>query len=250
MGSLTPSRPLKIAILINTDEPPYTPLFTSAYTSIFNTLSPTSKLTFYSPPSLTLPSPTELSNHDLLINGGGTYVVDESSPWVVKELEFLKSTVRDFPRLKIVAICFGHQKYCQAFGGELGWNKAGKAELGITTLPLTPFGHKFFPSTSSPFIKLHELHRKEIATPAPGFIELAENNQICLSESGRILTFQGHPEMSVELARALIESESVYTKGLSEMEKRKLLDGAEGMHDGVAVWRRVLEWVGEGRDGV
>ena len=131
MGSLAPSRPLKIAILINTDEPPYIPLFTSAYTSIFNTLSPTSKLTFYSPPSLALPSPTELSNHDLLIVGGGTYVVDESAPWVVKELEFLKSTVRDFPRLKIVAICFGHQKYCQAFGGELGWNKAGKAEVHL-----------------------------------------------------------------------------------------------------------------------
>jgi hypothetical protein len=29
------------------------------------------------------------------------------------------------------------------------------------------------------------------------------------------------------------------------MEKRKLLDGAEGVHDGVAIWRRVLEWVGE-----
>jgi hypothetical protein len=129
MGSLTPSRPFKIAILINTDEPPYIPLFTSAYTSIFNTLSPTSKLTFYSPPLLSLPSPTELSNHDLLIIGGGTYVVDESAPWVVKELEFLKSTVRDFPRLKIVAICFGHQKCCQAFGGELGWNKAGKTEV-------------------------------------------------------------------------------------------------------------------------
>jgi GMP synthase-like glutamine amidotransferase len=129
MGSLAPSRPLKIAILINTDEPPYIPLFTSAYMSIFNTLSPTSKLTFYSPPSLSLPSPTELSNHDLLIIGGGTYVVDESAPWVVKELEFLKTTVRDFPKLKIVAICFGHQKYCQAFGGELGWNKAGKTEV-------------------------------------------------------------------------------------------------------------------------
>jgi hypothetical protein len=49
--------------------------------------------------------------------------------------------------------------------------------------------------------------------------------------------------MSVELARALIESERVYTKGLSEIEKRKLLDGAEGVHDGVVVWRRVLEWL-------
>jgi len=155
MGSLTPSRPLKIAILINTDEPPYTPLFTSAYTSIFNTLSPTSKLTFYSPPSLTLPSPTELSNHDLLIIGGGTYVVDESSPWVVMELEFLKSTVRDFPRLKIVAICFGHQKYCQAFGGELGWNKAGKAEVHFPlpsslSLLFLPFHFQIFLDRTNP----------------------------------------------------------------------------------------------------
>jgi glucosinolate gamma-glutamyl hydrolase len=71
-----------------------------------------------------------------------------------------------------------------------------------------------------------------------------------LSENGRILTFQGHPEMSVELARALMESESLYTRGLSEMEKRKLVDGAEGVHDGVAVWRRVLEWVGEEQAGV
>jgi hypothetical protein len=56
--------------------------------------------------------------------------------------------------------------------------------------------------------------------------------------------------MSVELARALMESESLYTRGLSEMEKRKLVDGAEGVHDGVAVWRRVLEWVGEDQTGV
>jgi GMP synthase-like glutamine amidotransferase len=126
MGSLEPSKSLRIAILLNTDEPPYIPLFKSAYTSIFTTLSPTSTLTFYSPPSNTLPNP---AIYDLLIIGGGTYVVDETTPWVVNELEFLKNTVKDFPNLKMVAICFGHQKLCQAFGGELGWNKAGSAEV-------------------------------------------------------------------------------------------------------------------------
>ncbi|PMD41669.1 class I glutamine amidotransferase-like protein [Hyaloscypha variabilis F] len=245
MGYISTPKSLKIAILINTDEAPYIPLFKSAYTTLFTTLSPTSTLTFYSPPSHSLPSPSELPTYDLLVIGGGTYVVDEDTPWVVEELEFMKNVLENYPDLKIVAICFGHQKLCQAFGGELGWNKAGKAELGIITLPLTPAGTKFFPFASTASLKLHELHRKEIATPAPGFMALAENNQVCLSEGGKILTFQGHPEMSVELAKKLMESESLYTKWLSGEELGALREGAGGVHDGLAIWRRVLEWVRE-----
>jgi len=270
MGSISTPKSLKIAILINTDEAPYIPLFKSAYTNIFTALSPTSTLNFYSPPSHSLPSPAELPSYDLLIIGGGTYVVDDDTPWVVEEFEFMKRTVEDFPNLRIVAICFGHQKFCQAFGGELGWNKAGKAEvcihlssspaadfktdfctersidkkkLGITPLLLTSAGTKFFPFTTTSSLRLHELHRQEIAVPAPRFVALAENNQICLSENARILTFQGHPEMSVELAKRLMESESLYTKGLSVEELEDLREGTSGMHDGLSVWRRILEWV-------
>jgi len=270
MGSISFPKSMKIAIFINTDEAPYILLFKSAYTIIFTILSPTSTITFYLPPSHSLPSPAELSSYDLLIIGGGTYVVDEDTPWVVKELEFIKRTIADYPNLKIVAICFGHQKLCQVFGGEMGWNKCGKAEvclpsslsphecsvrfqrrlltiiqLGITNLPLTPAGTNFFPFTSTSSLKLHELHRMEITTPAPGFVELAVNNQICLSENGSILTFQGHPEMSVELAKRLMESESLYTKGLSVEELKGLKEGASGLHDGMSVWRRILEWVEE-----
>jgi GMP synthase-like glutamine amidotransferase len=126
-----------------------------------------------------------------------------------------------------------------------GKNGIDIKQLGITTLTLTPAGTKFFPFASTASLKLHELHRKEISTPAPGFVALAENNQICLNESGRILTFQGHPEMSVELSKRLMESESLYTKGLSEEELETLREGAVGVHDGLAIWRRVLEWVRE-----
>jgi hypothetical protein len=138
MGYISTPKSLKIAILINTDEAPYIPLFKSAYTTLFTTLSPTSTLTFYSPPSHSLPSPSELPTYDLLIIGGGTYVVDEDTPWVVEELEFMKNVLENYPDLKIVAICFGHQKLCQAFGGELGWNKAGKPEVCfLSLLPLS-----------------------------------------------------------------------------------------------------------------
>jgi hypothetical protein len=42
-----------------------------------------------------------------------------------------------------------------------------------------------------------------------------------------------------------MESESLYTKGLSEEELETLREGAVGVHDGLAIWRRVLEWVRE-----
>lgn len=60
-----------------------------------------------------------------------------------------------------------------------------------------------------------------------------------------ILTFQGHPEMSEELARALMEANSMSTEGLTEEERMGLVDGTKVGHDGVEIWRRVLEWVGE-----
>ncbi|KAE9373262.1 class I glutamine amidotransferase-like protein [Stipitochalara longipes BDJ] len=247
MGSITTPRPLKIAILINTDEVPYISLFKSAYTTLFSTLSPKSTINFYSPPSHSLPSPSELPSYDLVVIGGGTYVVDEDTPWVVEELEFMKRMVKEYQDMKIVAICFGHQKLCQALGGELGWNKAGKAEVsGHHHPPSHSCWDKFFPFTTAPStLKLHELHRKEISTPAPRFVALAENNQICLSANGRILTFQGHPEMSFELTKRLMQSESLYTKGLSVEELAILKEGASGVHDGLGVWRRILEWVRE-----
>jgi GMP synthase-like glutamine amidotransferase len=92
---------------------------------------------------------------------------------------------------------------------------------------------------------LHELHKKEIATMVPGFLALAEDNQCCLSESNTILTFQGHPEMSEKMARLLVQGESMYTEGLGEGEVKSLVERAGEEHDGVEVWRRVLEWVGE-----
>jgi hypothetical protein len=75
---MAPLKLLKIAILINTDESHYITLFKKSYLTIFTTLSPTSTITFYDP--VTTHSRLKPANCDLLIIGGGTYVVEETTP--------------------------------------------------------------------------------------------------------------------------------------------------------------------------
>ena len=94
-------------------------------------------------------------------------------------------------------------------------------------------------------MKLHELHRLQIFSNAPGFLSLAENNQCCLSEANTILTFQGHPEMSSNMAKLLMETPSMYTSDLSKEQLAALVEKSGDKHDGFEIWKRVLEWVRE-----
>jgi len=94
-------------------------------------------------------------------------------------------------------------------------------------------------------LKLHELHRLQISSNAPGFLSLAENNQCCLSEANTILTFQGHPEMSDKMAKLLMETPSMYTSDLSKEQQAALVDGSGDKHNGFEIWKRVLGWVRE-----
>jgi GMP synthase-like glutamine amidotransferase len=114
----------------------------------------------------------------------------------------------------------------------------------VTPLKLTSRGRKFFDFASSDAtIKLHEFHRREVSTLAPGFLALAQDNQICLSEKNTILTFQGHPEMSTDLARALLSASSDYTNLMEEAQLDVAMKSIEEKQDGVEVWRKILEWV-------
>jgi len=74
---------------------------------------------------------------------------------------------------------------------------------------------------------------------------LAEGNQIFLNETNTILTFQGHPELNKELAKAILGKAPSYM-GVGDAEKEGLAQKKEENHDGVQIWARILEWVSEG----
>ncbi len=113
-------------------------------------------------------------------------------------------------------------------------------------LQLNAKGSKFFdflPSATP--LYLHEFHQREVTILAPGFHALAKNNQICLSETNQILSLQGHPEMSNELAAALLTVSSSYTEKGGKEKVGAALDSMRGVQHGVDVWRRILRWVQE-----
>ncbi|KAL4962717.1 type 1 glutamine amidotransferase [Aspergillus stella-maris] len=236
---MAPITPLRIAIIINTDEAEPVRLFKQGYSSIFKTLDPNATVTFYDPVvAQVYPDPNA---YDLIVVGGGTYIPGDESSWMVNLRGFLKSMVGTYEGRKMVGICLGHQTLATMLGGNMSYLSSGP-ELGITEFPLTEQGKEFFGSDT---LRLQEFHMRVIDVTPTGFTPLADGGQIFLSEKNTVLTFQGHPEMSNELARFLLSRDSDYVTGESDAERAQIVESGAGRDDGLRVWKRILDWVRE-----
>lgn len=164
--------------------------------------------------------------------------------WVLKMQKFIRTTVEQYPKKKIVGICWGHQTIGVAFGATVG--NLPILEIGVKSIPLTDAGKKMFPFAIGGVLEMHEYHRREIQTPAKGFIPLAgtKGNQSFVNEANTILTFQGHPEMTEGVAKLMLEDTPSYM-GLIEGRMAEIAKTMELPHDGGKIWKRILEWVHE-----
>lgn len=132
---------------------------------------------------------------------------------------------------------------------------AYREQLAVMELPLTDRGAKFFNKTSqgaSATLQMHEFHQRYISTIPSGFTELAKNCQILLSDDNRILTFQGHPEMTSEMMSLLLLSPTSKESGYVNFEqdsdgslRGKLMDRAAADHDGLDIMQSVVRWVSD-----
>ena len=239
----TSGNPLRIAILINGYESAYKPLTLTSFKSALTTASrpsPSPSIDFYDPiVAQTYPDPEK---YDLIILSGGSADPMGSDPWVLKLQDYLRETVAQYPKQKLVGICWGHQTLSVTFGGTVGSMES--AELGVNSFSLTEQGTALFSSLPSKNLRIHEFHRREITSPAKDFIPLAEQNQSFVNTANTILTFQGHPELNPDLARAMLDAAPSYM-GVEGARKKDLFDKLEDEHDGVDVLRRVLAWVKE-----
>lgn len=167
-----------------------------------------------------------------------------SQPWVLKMQEFLRGTAREWRERKMVGICWGHQTMCVSFGGTVG-DRVGGAEVGVTSIQLTEEGGKMLPfATEDGKVDIHEFHRREVKIKAKGFVALAEGNQMFMNQRRTIWTFQGHPEMNEGLAKEMLADTPAYM-GVDTQERAEIGIRMEKRHDGVEIWKSILEWVRE-----
>ena len=92
--------------------------------------------------------------------------------------------------------------------------------------------------------RLHKFHKRQVKSPAEGFVALAPDNEILYSASHRLLSFQSHPELSSEISQGLLDGD---TKGFYREKARSnpnvVVRDIHSEHDGAYVWAKILDWV-------
>ncbi|KAI1494793.1 class I glutamine amidotransferase-like protein [Biscogniauxia mediterranea] len=239
--------PLRIAILLNSFQSRLLPAIRASYERTIGAVAPpgSTQLAFYEPANNRgqFPDPARF---DLIVLGGSNVDPRKSHSWILEVHDFLRRVRRDDPAKKILGICWGHQTIARVFGGTIV--DAKHPELGVATVSLTEKGRQFFPAAAAEgSFRLQQHHRREVATPAPGFEHLARGNQCLLSADGAVLTFQGHPEKDAETARLRIHDALRWfgADALDEKAWARFEELIHMEHDGSMVWRRILEWARE-----
>lgn len=157
-----------------------------------------------------LPTLEQLKNKDkymgVYITGSQYDSFDTTTEWINKMRDFIRSYVQDdnqngtLPPL--VGICFAHQILAHALGGTVGRNPEG-IQGGVISVTLNDLGEKLFKQQT---LNISMIHRDVVLTSVdfPGMKNWGYTPQ-CGSQGyykpGCVLTFQGHPEFTSQVAR-------------------------------------------------
>ncbi|KAK9413752.1 putative Class I glutamine amidotransferase-like protein [Seiridium unicorne] len=176
------------------------------------------------------------TDYNLVILTGGTFDLTSAvCSWASDVLDAIRRIAKEDSSTKLLGICWGHQAVHHALGGTLGLVPEGP-QIGVKSIQLTQDGSKFFGQST---LALHKFHKRRVVTPAPEFLPLAHGNEIFISQSSNIITFQGHPELTAQISQALLDADD----GSYQATAADLSPGVAAAHDGDMVWERIMEWV-------
>lgn len=146
--------------------------------------------------------PADPAQYDGYLITGSKHDSFADDEWIVALRNYVQMLFRTGKRL--VGVCFGHQLLAHALGGHAGRSDAGWG-LGVMQYKLEqqPF---FIDGRVS--VNLIVSHRDQVLRLPDGAQRLL-SNAFCPNAAfyipDKVLAIQGHPEFSVEYARALLE---------------------------------------------
>jgi GMP synthase-like glutamine amidotransferase len=180
------------------------------------------------------PDDADLDSFDAILLTGGTDHLYQDIPWVNKMVQFLKRVI-DEHKCKVIAICWGFQAITAALGGKVAENPKG-LEAGITQVVLNDTGKEFFGLNKT--LRIHQVHKRMIEELPQGFKMLASSdkttNQIALLP-GRVLCFQGHPELTEPIMRVCLADTSHFGNAVVGQYADE--------HDGIAIGATIITWL-------
>ena len=165
--------------------------------------------------------PESIHDEDAFLITGSKLSVYDKVDWINSLERFIGKLFSS--NKKIVGICFGHQIIAQSLGGKVEKSQNGW-QIGIRT------AH----SVATPSEKQNNLgqfnliysHQDEV-TSAPEAAEISASTETCqnvmMKIGNNVLTFQGHPEFSVEYALKLLKlREDLYDDNHLEEARKSL----------------------------
>ena len=146
--------------------------------------------------------PADPSEYDALFVMGSPAGVYDPLPWIPPLMDYLRFAKG---KTALVGVCFGHQVMAQAFGGEVRKSEKGWG-LGL---------HSYDVHGSEPWmgdarrIAIPVSHQDQVVERPPAARVLASSaftpNAVLAYADQPAISFQCHPEFTVDYAKALVE---------------------------------------------
>jgi GMP synthase-like glutamine amidotransferase len=182
--------------------------------------------------------PEDPNLYDGFLITGSKYDSFADDDWIVALRQYARELFRqDQP---MVGVCFGHQLLAHALGGRAGRSDAGWG-LGVMQYRVEQRPAFVGESTAVNLIASHRDQVLELPTGAQRLLSSDFCPNAAFYIPGKVLAIQGHPEFSVDYARALLN----HRAGQWSPEKVAQVESSFAQsHDGslVAQWiRRFLQ---------
>ncbi|CAE6480652.1 unnamed protein product [Rhizoctonia solani] len=198
------------------------------------------------------PEEAKLEMYDGIVLTGSAASAYAPLPWIQPLLEFVARVIKNYPRIKVLGICFGHQIIARALGGQCVPNEKGW-EVGVFDVQLNKLGKELFGCSN---LRIHQMHRDHVPdTHTPAGFEIIGTTPACANQgmvlrypgtSGKInyedvhvFTVQGHPEFHESIVSKVVDAREL--NGV--MSPAVVADGrrrAPLAHDGIPVIGKVM----------